>query len=122
VSGGRIFAHHRYTRTTPFNSPRHLWELVGPKGALSFSASFYKVGAPPSCGLEFHHLSGDGVPDHIACPLTGGWCWHTGTSLYASEHVWPEIEDLVRRGDHDSVFEVLEGEYRRHFEQEGVGG
>jgi hypothetical protein len=75
----------------------------------------------PSCGLEFHHAfdptKGQEAPVHINCALTGGRCWHEGTSLYASEHVWPLVKLYLQNGDHRMIFKVLEGEYDQHFEQ-----
>jgi hypothetical protein len=111
----RKFAHHKYTWSNPFGSPRHHWELVGPNGAIHFHVSLTK-GYDPSCGLEFHHLSGDGAPHHLNCPLTGGRCWHDGTSLYASETVWPVVSAYLQTGDHEQIFRYLEGEYEARFE------
>lgn len=113
------FRHHKYTWSKPFGSARHNWELVGPDGAVHFSASVSER-HDPACGLEFHHTRAvryrcDEAPDHLDCPLTGGPCWHDGTSLYASEHVWPVIEPMLRSGDHETIFRVLEGEYDEHF-------
>lgn len=113
------FRHHKYTYSNPFGSPRHQWELVGPEGGIHFHVSLTK-GYDPSCGLEFHHAARanydpDRAPDHIKCPLIGEPCWHDGTSLYASETIWPMIEPMLRSGDHETIFRVLEGEYDRHF-------
>lgn len=109
------FKHHKYTWRKPFSSPYHSWELVGPNGAIHFHVSM-TPGYEPSCGLEYHHLSGDGAPNHIDCPLTGGRCWHDGTSLYAGEYVWPQVEASLKIGDHETIFRTLEYEYNRHFE------
>jgi len=113
------FRHHKYTYSNPFGSPRHCWELVGPEGGIHFHVSMTK-GYDPSCGLEFHHAARANydtgrAPDHIKCPLIGEPCWHDGTSLYASEEIWPMVEPMLRNGDHEAVFRVLEGEYDRHF-------
>ena len=51
------------------------------------------------------------------CPLTGGQCWHDGTSMYARETVWPRAEIYLRNGDHDGIFRMLEREYELHFER-----
>jgi hypothetical protein len=79
-------------------------------------------GYDPSCGLEFHHAARaryrcDEAPDHIKCPLIGEPCWHDGTSLYASETIWPRIEPILRSGDHEAVFRILEYEYDSHFKR-----
>lgn len=113
------FRHHKYTWSNPFGSPRHMWEVVGPKGGIHFTASL-TPGYEPSCGLEFHHsplarYRCDEAPDHTNCFLIGGPCWHDGTSLYASETIWPAVEPMLRAGDHEAVFRILEREYDRHF-------
>jgi hypothetical protein len=113
------FRHHKYTWSKPFGSVRHNWELVGPEGAVHFHVTeTEKFG--DSCGLEFHHglRAGwykDRAPDHINCPLTGGPCWHDGTSLYASETLWPMIKPMLRGHEHDAIFRCLEGEYNSRF-------
>jgi threonine dehydratase len=107
------FKHHKYTLVRPFDSTHHNWELVCARGAVHFHASIFK--GDVSAGLEFHHLTGDGAPDHVHCPLTGGRCWHDGTSLYASETLWPMIEPALSVGDHDAIFRLLEGEAEEHF-------
>lgn len=110
------FRHHKYTWSKPFGTVRHCWELVGPDGAIHFAVNMSeeKYGGP-TAGLEFHHLSGDGAPHHLDCKLTGGRCWHDGTSLYANETLWPEIGPMLRFGDHDGIFALLEHEYNQHF-------
>lgn len=67
------------------------------------------------CGLELHSIypKGDDAPDHIDCPLTGGRCWHDGTSLYASETLWPHIQPYLRDGDHETIFKILEREAKK---------
>jgi hypothetical protein len=110
------FKHHKYTWSKPFGTIRHCWELVGENGALHFAVNVYQNNEyPPTCGLEFHHLTGEGAPDHINCHLTGGRCWHDGTSLYAEETVWPTVQRAALSGNHAIVFEVLESEYHHHF-------
>jgi hypothetical protein len=113
------FRHHKYTYSNPFGSARHQWELVGPDGGIHFHVSMTK-GYGASSGLEFHHAAraryrGDEAPDHIQCPLIGEPCWHDGTSLYASETIWPTVEPMLHSGDHEAVFRLLEHEYARHF-------
>jgi hypothetical protein len=113
------FRHHKYTWNNPFGSPRHHWELVGPDGGIHFHVSLTK-GYEPSCGLEYHHAARaryrpSDAPDHTNCPLIGEPCWHDGTSLYASETIWPIVEAMLKSGDHEAIFRVLEGEYESHF-------
>lgn len=119
------YRHHKYTWVKPWDSVHHRWELVGPLGGLHFHVSIHKD-QEPSCGLEFHHTEACGwntgdAPDHISCPLTGGRCWHDGTSLYARETVWPRVEDYLRRGDHEAIFRTLEYEADRHFNRLAKG-
>ena len=112
----RNFKHHKYSWSMPWTSVRHNWEFVGPNGALHFHVSIMEEqGYDPACGLEFHHLKGTGAPDHIDCPLTGGRCWHDGTSLYASETVWPFVKEYLKSGDHKMIFKYLEELYMEHF-------
>lgn len=116
------FNHHKYTWQQPFTSVRHNWSLVGPKGAVNFHVSIMDDEKyPPTAGLEFHHLDDHPyaqgkAPHHLDCPLTGGRCWHDGTSLYATEHLWPLIEGYLRCGEHKQIFDILEREYCQHFE------
>ena len=118
------YRHHKYTWSKPFASIRHNWEFVGPIGAVNFHVSIID-GYEPSCGLEFHHTdvcscAKSSAPDHVNCPLTGGRCWHDGTSLYASEHVWPIVSSYLRSGNHDAIFSYLEGEANEHFKGDEI--
>ena len=110
------FNGHKYTWQKPFGSVRHQWELRTVDGGISFHASIMDNDRnPPACGLEFHSIypRNDEAPHHIDCPVTGGRCWHDGTSLYASETLWPMIADYLKRGDHDKIFSILEHESDR---------
>ena len=102
---------HRYEYTNGFGYPRHHWELRSAHGAIHFHISIVNT-HPPSAGLEFHSIypRGDDAPDHVNCPLTGGRCWHDGTSLYATDTLWPIIKVYLSKGDHESVFRILEHE------------
>lgn len=116
------FTGHKYTWTHPFTSTRHRWELRGPRGGIHFHVSIMDDEKyDPSCGLEFHHSfdpsGGQKAPHHINCQVTGGQCWHDGTSLYAEEKIWPVVKEYLRDGDHKTIFNMLEREYDHHFEQ-----
>lgn len=117
------YRHHKYTWTKPFGNVYHQWELVGPVGAVHFHVCISeKNDWPPSCGLEFHHTEAcgwhtDEAPHHLNCPLTGGRCWHDGTSLYATETLWPRIKDWLNAGDHEAIFRLLEREADERFNQ-----
>lgn len=104
------FKGHLYKWDKPFDSIRHNWELRSVHGAINFHCSVYN--GTVCAGLEFHSIypKGDYAPDHVNCPLTGGRCWHDGTSLYASETLWPLIEPYLKAGDHGSIFTILETE------------
>jgi len=114
------FRHHRYTWSKPFGSVRHSWRLCCIDGGIEFNTSLHDS-FPASCGLEIHRIApadyqrGE-APHHFNCEVTGGRCWHDGTSLYASEQLWPLIEPYVRRGDHETIFRILEGEATARFE------
>lgn len=116
------FTDHEYKWTKPFTSVRHSWSLRGPHGGISFHVSIQdNKDYDPSCGLEFHRdfdpTNGQQAAQHKNCWLTGGKCWHEGTSLYASEHVWPMVKCYLKEGNHEAVFRTLEYEYNQHFEQ-----
>lgn len=118
------YRHQKCTWEKPFGSVRHMWQLVGPKGGLHFTANKTE-GYDWSCGLETHYAEApeymrDQAPSQVKCWLIGCRCWHDGTSLYASETLWPIIEPMLRSGDHDAIFRVLEHEADRLFKAEEV--
>lgn len=120
------FRDHEYKWSYSFDLTRHQWSLRGPRGGISFHVSRWegpdgqekhaKFGGP-SCGLEFHRAfdptGGEEAPSHAQCWLLKCACWHDGTSLYASETLWPIISSMMP--DHATIFKVLEGEYDSHF-------
>lgn len=100
-------------------------QVIGPDGGCEFwftcrneEERRYGKGAITSGGFECHFKDGS-RPDYLKdtprhrdnCTVTGGDCWHDGTSLWASEHwlpgmtrggeawVWPELE----RAYHDKI-------------------
>src|SRR5438046_10337499 len=101
------YRNHTYTWSKPYGNPRHRWSLILKEGAIDFHISLVP-GYETTAGLEFHHIEGSGAPNHIDCPLTGGRCWHDGTSLYAIETLWPIIEPKLERNDHKGIFKALE--------------
>ena len=119
------YRHHAYKWHKPFTSAKHQWSFIGPKGGLNFWALMsFKISkdnwAPDSAGLEIHYSRGhqpdtDRAPDHTNCWLTEEPCWHDGTSLYATETLWPMIKPMVKYGDHETIFRLLEGEADRYF-------
>lgn len=113
------YAHHKYTYTNNFRTPKHEWSIICARGGLHFHAAKYgtEYGCGWSCGLEIHRRTplDDSAPNHMDCWLLKAPCWHDGISLYAREDVWPRIEPLLRRGDHDAIFRVLEYEGDQYF-------
>ena len=80
-----------------FGHPTFMYIVVGRDGGLHLSITDYgeehgkKYGDRYSGGLEMHSRTAtdDRPPDHTDCWVTGGLCWHDGTSLYVSETVIP---------------------------------
>lgn len=108
------FANRKYVWSKPFTAVRHEWSLVGPTMAISFHVSVHD-GHDDTAGLELHYFAPpdymrDSAPSHIDCPYTGGRCWHDGTSLYATETLWPRFKGLLENGDHEQIFRALERE------------
>lgn len=123
------FAGHTYTITmSPWGTVNHRWELRGPNGGIHFHVGINRESQyPPSAGLEIHrcepadYQQGED-PHHINCPVTGGRCWHDGTSLYATETLWPMFEMWLKDGNHKFIFRSLEEEYEDRFSLRPDGG
>lgn len=114
------FAHAKYIYSKPFGNPRHHWEIVCPKAALHFHVSIVE-GYDENAGLEIHHFYPpeylkDNAPSQLDCKLTGGKCWHDGTTLYATVDLWPLIQGYLKIGEHDKIFEILHKEYESRFQ------
>jgi len=106
----RKYSHRKYTYTPGYSGfGAHMWQLVGAKGGVHFTATFYKAGEYPTCGLEMHFREppDDSAPSQTNCWLIGGPCWHEGTSLYASETLWPQIKPYLREQNHNAIFDIL---------------
>lgn len=105
---------HLYKWSKPFGYVHHWWEVRSEYGGVHFHVTIVPDAAMgPSAGLEFHRIVGSGAPDHINCFLTGGRCWHDGTSMYATDNLWPEIKRYLEAGNHEAVFRLLEHEAER---------
>jgi hypothetical protein len=120
----RKFNHEKYTYTKRHHWHVHYWQTVGPVGAVHYRAQIHQDNEyEPSCGLEMHHSAlvrerfgyDDEAPHHLDCELTGGPCWHDGTSSYASD-LWPMIEADLMMNNHEGVFMTLRREYRDRFD------
>ena len=110
------FGHHLYQWSKPFTNVRHEWSVIGAKAAIQFHVSINERYGD-TAGLEIHYFEApaymrDRAPSQMKCVLTGSRCWHDGTSLYATETLWPIIQPMLRSGDHETIFHVLESEYR----------
>lgn len=114
------YAHHKYTWTKPYSgSVRHSWELIGSKGGVQFHVTVSKEYGD-CAGLEFHYLTPpdymrDTAPSQVHCWLLKTHCWHDGTSLYASENLWPIIKVYLQNHNHDAIFLLLESEADNRF-------
>lgn len=97
------------------NSHGRRYCVVGPKMAVDFH---FSEGLPGDviAGLESHYTE---CPSYMEgkepfaeqCWLTGVRCWGDGTSLYATEFLYP----LFREMGVEDFWPVLEEEYRRRF-------
>jgi hypothetical protein len=118
------FANHTYTWSKPFTNVRHEWSLTGPHMAISFHVSLNEQYGD-SAGLEIHYFDApiymkDRAPSHLDCKHTGGRCWHDGTSLYATDTLWPMIKPILKSGDQEVIFRILEGEMKNRDEREAT--
>lgn len=113
------FVDHKYEWTQRYMATRHQWSFRGPRGGLHLSVNVMpdRGLGRADAGLEFHHAydpsGGNEAAHHTNCWLLGGPCWHDGTALYASETVWPRVEQMMP--DHDAIFRYLETLYDQHF-------
>ena len=113
------FADHKYTWSRPFKGTVHGWSFRGPRGGIDFHVHTFEDGDfPTTAGLEIHRAydpsGGEEAASHAHCWLLKAPCWHDGTSLYATETLWPIVQSLMP--DHAAIFRVLEREYDHHFE------
>lgn len=109
---------HKYVWSKSVVTVQHDWSFIGPLGGLNLHASISDYGT--ACGLEFHRSRScwhqpPEAPSHTRCWLTDEPCWHEGTSLYATENIWPMVEPLLRDGNHEAIFLILEREADQHF-------
>lgn len=87
--------------------------VIGPRMAVDFH--FSEIGGwDVTAGLECHYkvppsyLKGK-KPFDEHCWLTGVRCWGDGTSVYATEYLYP----LFREGTLDEFWPILEEEHNR---------
>ena len=111
------FSNRVYKWSKPFSNIRHEWSLIGPRAALSFHVTLNETYGD-TAGLEVHYFDApdymaEDPPSHIDCSYTGGRCWHEGTSLYATETLWPMIKGYLLYGDHEAIFSILESDLEK---------
>jgi hypothetical protein len=108
---------------------RHIWSVVGPKGAVHVWARanhdewIAEFGEHWIGGVERHSpvpvysFNDPDKPDHPDCFLLNGPCWHDGTSLYFSERIAPMLppEAPFPEYVHSFVRNVLDDFYESHF-------
>lgn len=103
------------TRKLSISGGRKEWAVSGPLGSLAFWVETYGSGTEGRIfgGVE-NHYNAISRPDyldysepHTDCTLNGGFCWHVGTSLWASEH-W--IPNIYPQGD-EFIWRALERYY-----------
>ena len=114
---------YRYSK--PFDTPTHLWTIIGRDGGLSLRIVEHarRAGDPEySGGLEIHRRvpadGDDSAPGFDQCWLLKCPCWHDGTSLYVTESLIPRWIQSCDR-DNDKMFDLMRQEYAQRFEQEG---
>lgn len=115
------FKHQKYSWENRTYSIVHRWAMMGPEGGIDFHVS-HSNDRDPICGLEIHHSArakccsvSNSAPDYLTCELLREACWHTGSSLYATNILWPLVEPYLKTGDHEKVFNILEDEYNDHY-------
>jgi hypothetical protein len=102
--------------------------VIGLDGAIDFHCS-YPGSASPLAGLEAHYrrrptYMRERVADFAHCHILNGPCWCDGTSLYASEWLFPFYKDYWLRAtgpeDIEAWWKVLEAEYAKRFNEREV--
>lgn len=88
--------------------------VLGSRMAVDFHFSEYA--GDVSAGLEMHYSErpsylGAQEPFSEACWLTGGRCWGDGTSLYATEYLYPLFNEMGV----EQFWPILEREWRRRY-------
>lgn len=91
---------YEYSAIWRFDSFCHRWVIHGPLGAIDFhfdgnEERIAKYG--PTAGLECHWRTppaymADRAPSHRDCITLRAPCWHDGTSLYATENLFPLVD------------------------------
>ena len=111
----------KYVYSKPFGMVTHSYYAIGGAGGVVlWFRNHGKIDEQQhwGAGLEVHsrspwpHSPHDG-PLHLHCEVTGGACWHDGTSLYPTESLLPIF--LADPTDHDRMMRRAEMEYVSRF-------
>lgn len=113
----------KYTYERRFGKPRHIWTLIGARGAIHLHITDRGEGHGERYwgGIELHWRSPpermrDQPPSEDTCWLLCAPCWHDGSSLQVVEFWLPRWLDSPN--DHDAMFALLESEMATHFTNE----
>ena len=117
----------RYTYQIDYGHPRHIWVVIGAKGALHLHISdlreaLTQSGGPRyTGGIEMHYRQpprylAHTPPSQDQCWILHGPCWHDGSSLQAEER-WIPLW-LSNPHDHDGMFRALCASARDQFRKE----
>jgi hypothetical protein len=113
---------YEYRVSRPYGTDwHHVWLIHGPHGSVHFHFTHnpaHEAKYGPSAGLEIHYRTPpaymkDRAPHHPQCQVLHAPCWHDGTSLYATENLYP----LVRLDAPLEFFSFLVREMRRFNEE-----
>ena len=114
----RYAREYRHSLRPPVET-RHAWVVRGQVMCLELwiTEPGPALGIEPQAGLESHYLIRppwvqDEAPHHTSCSITGGDCWHDGTSLYAMEYYLPMWRPC--RDPADQFWDDLEYDLKRY--------
>lgn len=99
--------HYEYSMTMSRleGKPEHAWTVRCARGGVVIHLrESDSDGFPAYGGVEIHHAFpvNDTPPSHIHCTVSGGKCWHEGSSGMAD----PMVEHFAKHGlpNHESMF------------------
>jgi len=110
----------KYTYTNQFGAT-HRWVVSSATMAVELNIRA-AVGGEPRGGLEIHSTVPLGdehdAPHHMFCECVAYRpCWHTGSSMYATEH-WIPVWKVIQ-SDHEEMFRLLTAELGRCLREYG---
>ena len=105
-------------RIYSFNNAKLNWAVIGERGGIQVWCLSHSI----DCGgVEVHSRSALhdwSNPSHSDCWLTGGACYHDGSSLYYTERVRSRVGWCWDERSFDPLWRFLLVEYKRRFECE----